>query len=157
MSIKILNDIFSPFAWCFAELFSPPYDLLDILMIGFLLLCVVLLCAVTYSDIRFRIACRNVNRFFKEHEVSSGMVVEYRAEKTTGHTLPMPVMAGTSFIVVPHTVSGSAYFTVTLDCHTAGEHFYAKYGIPEEDFREHRKGDHISIGDNWEPLGYEII
>lgn len=154
---EFLYNVFSPFAWLFAELFSPPYDFLDLLVIGLLLLCIALLCAVTYSAIRFRVTCRNVNRFFREHEVSSGTVVKYGIGKTAGYVVPMPLMAGTSFVAVPRNVPGDTYFTVTLDCQSAGDHFRAKYGIPEEDFREHNTGDHIRIGDDWEPLGYEVI
>lgn len=154
---EFFYEIFSTFAWIFVELFTPPYDILDIFMIICILMCVAMIFTAVRSHICLRITCRDVNRFFEEHEVSSGTVVKYEMERTNGYTVPMSVMAGSSLIVIPRTVPGGTYFTVTLDCHSAGDHFYATYKISEGDFKEYKKGERINIEDDWDPWGYEVV
>ena len=62
---EFFYEIFSTFAWIFAELFTPPYDILDIFMIICILMCVAMIFTAVRSHICLRITCRDVNRFLE--------------------------------------------------------------------------------------------
>lgn len=140
-----------------SELFRPPYDVCQVLLIIFILLFAAYT-AVFISSLFCRLwVNRKIKRFFAEHSVTTGIVSRY--ETIDGHTYitASPAVPGTSTIIVPRFHQMPDQFAVTLECRDAGMRFYASYQIPSSDYKEHKKGEPIRIKDDWTPIAFQIL
>lgn len=140
-----------------SELFCPPYDVCQVLMILLLLLFVVYTVVLISYLFRRLLINRNIARFFAEHSVTTGIVVRYETVDGHTYTTASPAVPGTSAIFVPRFHQTPDQFAVTLECRDAGMRFYAKYQIPSSDYKEHKKGESVHIKDDWTPIGFQIL
>lgn len=140
-----------------AELFCPPYDVYQVLII--ILLFLFAAYTVVFASYLFRrlLINRNITRFFAEHSVTTGIVVRYETIDGHTYTTASPAVPGTSAIFVPRFHQTPDQFAVTLECRDAGMRFYAKYQIPSSDYKEHKKGESVHIKDDWTPIGFQIL
>lgn len=140
----------------FSELFHPPYDVWQVLIILLLLLFAAY--TVVFASYLFQrlLVDRKITRFFfAEHSVTTGIVVGYGTIDGHTYTTASPAMPGTSTIYVPRFHQTPEQFTVTLKCRDTGMRFYAEYQIPSSDYKEHKKGQSIRINDDWEGISIE--
>lgn len=136
-----------------SELFLPPYEIYDILVIALL----VLFCAYTILLVYNLVVRIQISRFFNVHKVETGKVVKYEIIEGSAHSIISRLIPGTPTVFVPrfyHTPDG---YSITLECCREDEHFQARYRIPADDYKEHKAGETIQIEDDWEPIGYQFL
>ena len=119
------------------ELFRPPYDIIQILMITLIVLLGLYTCSMIIWSFRCHSEKQKIRRFFSAHKSSA-----------------VPGQAGP---FVPHVHETADQYTVILECHTGDAHFYAEYQIPLSDYKEEKEGETVRIKDSWRPIGYEEI
>ena len=141
----------------FFELFRPPYDVYEVLIVLLLLLFVAYTVEFIYCSFRYLLLEHKITRFFAEHSVTTGIVVGYETIDGLIYTTASLAVPGASTILVPRFHQAPDQFTVTLECRDAGVRFYAEYQIPSRDYKEHKKGESIRIKDEWTPIGFQIL
>ena len=136
-----------------SELFLPPYEIYDILVIALL----ALFCVYTILLVYNLVVRVQISRFFDVYKMETGKVVKYEIIEGSAHSIISPLIPGTPTVFVPrfyHTPDG---YSITLECCREDEHFQARYRIPAEDYKEHKAGETIQIEDDWEPIGYQFL
>lgn len=139
------------------ELFCPPYDVFQILLMILILLFGVYTCGVISLTFHHLLSNHKTAHFFAVHRVTSGTVVGYETIDGHTYTTASPAVPGTSTIFVPRFHQTPDQFAVTLECCDAGMRFYAEYKIPSSDYKEHKKGESVRIKDDWTPIGFQIL
>lgn len=127
-----------------SELFCPPYDVVQLLMILLLLLFVIYTCLVISFLFR-RFTLTISSRFFSQHKVTSGAVIKYEVSDGNIYTTASQAVLGVSSIFVPRIHQTPSQFSIVLECHDGGTPFHARYEIPSEDFKAHKEGENIQI------------
>lgn len=140
-----------------SELFRPPYDVYQVLIVLLLLLFVAYTVEFIYYSFRYLWLEHKITRFFAEHSVTTGIVVGYETIDGHTYTTTSPAIPGKSTIFVPRFHQTPDQFAVTLECHDAGVRFYAEYQIPSSDYKEHKKGKSVRIKGDWTPIGFQIL
>lgn len=136
-----------------SELFLPPYEIYDILVIALL----VMFCVYTILLVYNLVVCFQISRFFDVYKMETGKVVKYEIIEGSAHSIILPLTPGTPTVFVPrfyHTPDG---YSITLECCREDEHFQARYRIHAEDYKELKAGETIQIEDDWEPIGYQFL
>lgn len=136
------------------ELFYPPYDFLQIMII--LLIVSLVLSVIFFSAHSFYIN-RKIRRFFSAHKPTSGVVVTYDTADGDTYVATHSVVPGQLVPFVPFLYKDADQYIVVLECHVDDTHFRAEYEIPQSDYRGEKKGETVYIKDDWEPVGYEEI
>ena len=140
-----------------SELFRPPYDVYQVLMIALILLFGVYTVAMVSYVFRRLLFNREIKRFFAEHKVKTGMVMRYEIVDGETYTTVSPAIPGLSSILVPRVHQTPDQFTIVLECHDAGMCFHAKYEIPSSDYKEHKKGETVRIEEDWTPIEFQVL
>lgn len=140
-----------------SELFRPPYDVYQVIMIALILWLGVYTVVMVSSGFRRLLFNREVKRFFAEHMVKTGTVIRYEIIDGETYTTISPAIPGLSSILVPRVHQTPDQFTITLECHDAGVRFHAKYEIPSSDYKEHKKGETVRIEEDWTPIEFQVL
>ena len=140
-----------------SELFCPPYDVVQLLLILLLLLFVIYTCFVISLLFRRFYADHKTSRFFSQHKVTSGAVIKYEVSDGNIYTTASQAVPGVSSIFVPRIHQTPSQFSIVLECHDGGTPFHARYEIPSEDFKAHKEGENIQIQEYWEPIEYQAL
>lgn len=140
-----------------SELFCPPYDVVQLLLILLLLLFVIYTCLVISLLFRRFYADHKTSRFFSQHKVTSGAVIKYEVSDGNIYTTASQAVPGVSSIFVPRIHQTPSQFSIVLECHDGGTPFHARYEIPSEDFKAHKEGENIQIQEYWEPIEYQEL
>ncbi|RKI64555.1 hypothetical protein D7V91_16045 [bacterium 1xD42-67] len=140
-----------------SELFRPPYDVYQVIMIALILWLGVYTVVMVSSGFHRPLFNREVKRFFAEHKVKTGMVIRYEIIDGETYTTVSPAIPGLSSILVPRVHQTPDQFAIVLECRDAGVRFYAKYKIPSSDYKEHKKGATVRIEDGWTPIGFQVL
>lgn len=140
-----------------SELFRPPYDMYQIIMIALILSLGVYTVAMVSYGFRHLLFNREIKRFFAEHRVKTGMVLRYEIIDGETYTTISPAIPSMSSILVPRVHHTPDQLAIVLECRDAGVRFYAKYKIPSSDYKEHKKGATVRIEDDWTPIGFQVL
>ncbi|WP_305117044.1 hypothetical protein [Acutalibacter muris] len=140
-----------------SELFRPPYDVYQVIMIALILLLWVYTVAMVSYVFRRLLFNREIKRFFVEHRVKTGMVMQYEIIDGETYTTISPAIPGMSSILVPKAHQTPDQFAIVLECRDAGVRFHAKYKIPSSDYKKHKKGATVRIEDDWTPIGFQVL
>jgi len=100
---------------------------------------------------------RKIKRFFVEHMVKAGTVIQYEIINGETYTTISPAIPCMSSILVPMVHQTPDQFAIVLECHDAGMRFYAKYKIPSSDYKEHKKGATVRIEEDWAPIEFQVL
>lgn len=140
-----------------SELFRPPYDVYQVLMIALILLFGVYTVAMVLSGFcRLLFNCET-KCFFAEHMVKTGTVIRYEIIDGETYTTISPAMPCLSSILVPRVHQIPDQLTITLECRDAGMRFHAKHKIPSSDYKEHKKGKTVRIEEDWAPIEFQVL
>lgn len=136
-----------------SELFLPPYEIYDILIIVLLFLFGV----YTLFEVVYVFACYKVSRFFKTHQVENGKITKYQVIKGADYYTLSPLAPGVTPAVIVHTHQSPDQYEIILECCCSDERFLATYEISAEEYKEHMVGEIIQIEEDWEPIGFQLL
>ena len=140
-----------------SELFRPPYDVWQVIMIALILWLGVYTVVMVSSGFRRLLFNREIKRFFAEHMVNTGIIIRYEIIDGETYTTVSPAIPGLSSILVPRVHQTPDQFAIVLECHDAGVRFHAKYEIPSSDYKEHKKGETVRIEEDWTPIEFQVL
>nr|WP_300831582.1 hypothetical protein [uncultured Acetatifactor sp.] len=139
------------------ELFRPPYDIIQILMITLIVLLGLYTCSMIIWSFRCHSEKQKIRRFFSAHKSTTGVIIKYDAADGDKYITVSSAVPGQAVPFVPHVHETADQYTVILECHTGDAHFYAEYQIPLSDYKGEKEGETVRIKDSWRPIGYEEI
>lgn len=140
-----------------SELFRPPYDVYQVMIIALILLFEVYTVAMVSYGFRRLLFNREIKRFFAAHMVKTGMVIRYEIIGGETYTTISPAIPGMSSILVPRVHQTPDQFAIVLECRNAGMRFHAKYEIPSSDYMEYKKGETVRIEEDWAPIEFQVL
>jgi len=140
-----------------SELFRPPYDVYQVVMLALILLFGVYTVAMVLSGFcRLLFNCET-KCFFTKHMVKTGTVIRYEIIDGETYTTVSPAIPGMFSILVPRVHQTPDQFAIVLECRNVGVRFHAKYEIPSGDYKEHKKGETVCIEEDWAPIEFQVL